>query len=304
MERRIGNVALNYVYYPGKDLYSDGDMEDALLDIVQRYQEEELDRVVAESRDWTVLYHLSCIRKNIVEWLPIEKSDTVLEVGSGCGAITGALAEKAGKVQCVELSEKRSMINATRNKKYNNIEIFLGNFQDVESVLQSYDYITLIGVFEYGEQYINTNTPYDDFLQILKKHLKENGKLIIAIENRLGLKYWGGCREDHFGTFFEGLEGYKDSAGVRTFSKLEWEKLLGKAGFGNVTYYYPYPDYKFPLRIYSDKHLPQMGELNNNLNNFDRSRMVLFNETKVFDSLIADGLFPLFSNSYLMVVEK
>lgn len=303
MERRIGNVALNYSFYSGKDLYSDGNVEDTLLDIVQRYQEEELGRIVEESQDWAVLYHLSHIRKNIVEWLPIEKSDTVLEVGSGCGAITGALAAKAGKVQCVELSEKRSLINATRNKKFGNVEIFLGNFQDVESVLQSYDYITLIGVFEYGEQYIKTNTPYFDFLQILKKHLKEKGKLVIAIENRLGLKYWGGCREDHFGTFFEGLEGYQNSDGVRTFSKLEWENIWKDAGFGKVEYYYPYPDYKFPLRIYSDKQLPKIGELTNNLNNFDRSRMVLFNETKVFDSLIREGLFPLFSNSFLMVVE-
>lgn len=303
MERRIGNIALNYKYYSGKDLYSDGDVENSLLDIVQRYSEEELEMIVAQSRDWAVLYHLSQLRKNIVDWLPMEKTDTVLEVGSGCGAITGALAKMTRKVHCVELSEKRSLINATRNQESNNIEIFLGNFKDVEKALQSYDYITLIGVFEYAENYIDTDTPYHDFLQILKKHLKKGGKLVIAIENRLGLKYWAGCREDHIGTFFEGLEGYRNSAGVRTFSKKEWGKMLEDAGFGKIKYYYPYPDYKFPLRIYSDEWLPQAGELSNNLNNFDRSRMVLFNETMVFDSLIAEGLFPMFSNSFLMVVE-
>lgn len=303
MERRIGNVALNYEYYSGKDLYSDGDVENLLLDIVQNHPEEELERIVEESQDWTLLYHLSHIRRNIVEWLPIEQTDTVLEVGSGCGAVTGALAGKAGKVHCVELSEKRSLINAERNKEKENIEIFLGNFQEVEKALPSYDYITLIGVFEYGELYIDTDAPYHDFLRILKRHLKKNGKLVIAIENRLGLKYWGGCREDHSGIFFEGLEGYRDSAGARTFSKPEWTNILNEAGFTNISYYYPYPDYKFPLRIYSDEWLPHKGELNNNLNNFDRSRMVLFHETMVFDSLIADGLFPLFSNSFLMVVE-
>lgn len=29
----------------------------------------------------------------------------VLEIGSGCGAITGSLAQKAGSVTCVDLSK-------------------------------------------------------------------------------------------------------------------------------------------------------------------------------------------------------
>lgn len=305
MEKKIGKVILNYEKYAGTDLYSDGDIENRLLELVQQYSEHELNRVIAESGDWAVLYHLSQIRQNIVSWLPITKEESVLEIGSGCGAITGALAEKAGRVACVELSEKRSLINAARNKKYDNIEIFLGNFQDIEHDMQEkFDYITLIGVFEYGEAYIQTASPYIDFLKIVSKHLKKDGKLVIAIENRLGLKYWAGCREDHFGTYFEGLEGYTGSTGVKTFSKPEWERMLQAADLNKVEFYYPYPDYKLPLVIYSDDYLPKVGELNNNLNNFDRDRMILFNETKVFDSLIEDGLFPLFSNSYLMVVQK
>jgi SAM-dependent methyltransferase len=298
-------VKLNYEHYTGTDLYSDGAVEDELLALVQAHGEEELNRVIAESRDWTVLYHLSHVRQNIVNFLPITKADTVLEIGSGCGAITGALAQKAGQVKCIELSEKRSTINATRNQKYDNIEILLGNFQDVEAGLEEkFDYVTLIGVFEYAEAYIQTDHPYTDFLKIASAHLKENGKLIIAIENRLGLKYWAGCREDHFGTFFEGLEGYTQTTGVKTFSRPEWERMLAEVGLTNVEFYYPYPDYKLPLAIYSDDRLPKVGELNNNLNNFDRNRMVLFHEGKVFDSLIKDGLFPLFSNSYLMVIRR
>ena len=58
------------------------------------------------------MYHLSDIRQNIVEWLQIENTAEILEIGSGCGAITGTLARKAKSVTCIELSEKRSMINA------------------------------------------------------------------------------------------------------------------------------------------------------------------------------------------------
>ena len=61
--------------------------------------------------------------------------DKVLEVGSGCGAITGALARKAGSVTCVDLSKKRSMINAYRHSDYDNITIHVGNFPDISSTL-------------------------------------------------------------------------------------------------------------------------------------------------------------------------
>ena len=63
--------------------------------------------------------------------LPIKKTDKVLEVGSGCGAITGALSRKAGSVTCVDLSKKRSMINAYRHSESENVTIHIGNFTDV-----------------------------------------------------------------------------------------------------------------------------------------------------------------------------
>ena len=76
----------------------------------------------------------------------------VLEVGSGCGAITGALSRKAGSVTCVDLSKKRSMINAYRHRECENITIHVGNFKDIEPHLpRDYDFIFLIGVFEYGQ---------------------------------------------------------------------------------------------------------------------------------------------------------
>ena len=33
MMEKIGNVVMNYDYYSGTDLYSDGDIEDTLLDL-------------------------------------------------------------------------------------------------------------------------------------------------------------------------------------------------------------------------------------------------------------------------------
>lgn len=303
LPERLGNVSLNYKCYSGEDLYSDGAIEDEILAIVRDASRVEYPAIIEEKKSWPVLYHLSPLRGNIVDWLPIKPGDKVLEIGSGCGAITEKLSEKAGSVTCVELSAKRSLINAYRNQDRDNIEIYVGNFSDIEpSLAEDYDFACMIGVFEYGQSYIHTKTPYEDFLKIMKKHVKKDGCIVIAIENKFGLKYWAGCKEDHIGTYFGGLEGYPEGGSARTFTRPGLEKIFQNCGVKDYSFYYPYPDYKFPTTIYSDKRLPNTGELTDNMRNFDRDRMVLFNEKYVFDGIIEDKLFDLFSNSYMVII--
>lgn len=305
MVKKIGMVSMDYTCYPGEDLYCDGEVENEILEIVINNSEKDYNRIINERNKWPVLYHLSHVRENIVEWLPITKADKVLEIGSGCGAVTGSLARKAKSVTCIELSEKRSLINAYRHRDYDNINILLGNFETVEqSITEKYDYITLIGVLEYGGLYISDKNPYVKFLQIISKHLTENGKIIVAIENRVGMKYWAGCKEDHVGLYFEGIEGYNATNSAKTFSKGELEKLIDETGIGQCKFYYPYPDYKFPNVIYSDEWLPRCGELKNNSCNLDSERMLLFNESLAYDEIIRNGLFPQYSNSFLVEITK
>ncbi|MDD6811578.1 MAG: methyltransferase domain-containing protein [Lachnospiraceae bacterium] len=299
----IGKIKLNLNHYPGEDFYCDGDIEDELLTIARDYSKVEYPRIIEEKKSWPILYHLSSLRENIVEWLPIDKTMKVLEVGSGCGAITGALAKKAKEVTCIDLSKKRSMINAYRHMECDNVTIHVGNFQDIEPDLPcDYDYICLIGVFEYAQAYIGSETPYEDFLRIIEKHRKKDGSIAIAIENKFGLKYWAGCKEDHLGTWFSGLEDYPEGGVVRTFTRDGLLKIVKKCGYTDAHMYYPYPDYKFMTSLYSDDYLPKRGELSLNQRNFDRERLQLFDEKLVFDTIIKEEQFPMFSNSYMMIL--
>lgn len=302
---RIGNVILDDTHYPGEDLYSDGAVEDHILELVKTYPETEYPQVIAQEKDWAVMYHLAHERENILSWYPFAPGAKVLEVGSGCGAVTGAVAAAARSVTCIDLSRKRSMVNAVRHKDSSNITICLGNFQDVEKDLENdFDYATLIGVFEYGKGYIGGEKPYHGFLTTVMEHVRPGGKLLLAIENKFGLKYWAGCREDHAGMYFEGLEGYQHTANVRTFSRPELIRIMEECGYTDYKFYYPYPDYKFPAAVYSDNYLPQPGELNRNICNFDRDRLVLMDEGKVFDQLLQDHLFPLYANSFFVEITK
>lgn len=302
---KIGNVSLDDTHYPGEDLYSDGAVEDHILELVKKHPETEYAQVIAKEQDWAVMYHLAHERENILSWYPFAPDAKVLEVGSGCGAVTGAVAAQAEEVTCIDLSKKRSTVNAVRHQDCGKIKICLGNFQDVEKDLEKdFDYATLIGVFEYGKAYIGSEKPYHDFLTTVMEHVRPGGKLLIAIENKFGLKYWTGCREDHVGTYFEGLEGYPGNGGVRTFTRPGLIQIMEECGYSDYKFYYPYPDYKFPTVIYSDEYLPRTGELNQNICNFDRDRLVLMDEGKVYDQMLQDGLFPLYANSFFVEITK
>lgn len=302
MTEQIGKVTLDYTFYKGTDQYSDGDIEDDLLQLIT--DEPDVGKIIASDRRWPVLYHFSPVRWNILEWYPFKEDASVLEIGAGCGAISGVLCKNCSRVTSVDLSKRRSMINATRNQQCENLTIMVGNFNDV-ALQEKYDYITLIGVLEYAGYYTDANEPFVAFLKKISDYLKPDGKLLIAIENKFGLKYWAGAREDHTGGFFDGLEGYIGTESkVRTFSKDALAKIIADAGYSGSEFYYPFPDYKFPTQIFSDSYLPKEDDLNLSLDVYDNSRMFLMNENRVYAELLKEGKFDFFANSFFVEVSK
>lgn len=301
---QIGKVTLDLSMYSGQDLYCDGEVEDRILEIARDHKEEEFDAIIRRVKDWPTLYHLSSIRGNIVSWIPFRGTEKVLEIGAGPGAITGVLAKRCAQVDCVELSYKRSQINAYRHRDAGNVTIHVGNFEDIEPSLdRDYDYIFLIGVLEYAGSYLHDADPFRKELRTVLSHCREDGRLVIAIENRLGMKYWAGCAEDHSGRYFDGIESYaREGVPARTFSRPALEALLQYSGASEYSFYYPYPDYKFPSALYSDRRLPGADELNENIRNYDRDRLLLFDEKLAYRGVTADGLYPLFANSFEVIV--
>lgn len=185
---------LNLDYYTQVDHYSDGDIEDQMLEMVKKgisYED-----LPAGQVDFPVIYHFSDLRNNILCWYPFKRTDRVLEIGAGCGAITGMLCEKSGQVVSVDLSKRRASINYERNKERENLTIMVGNLNDM-SFDQPFDYVVVNGVLEYAMSFTKGDTPYETFLENMGQYLNEAGKILIAIENKLGLKYFAGAPEDH-----------------------------------------------------------------------------------------------------------
>lgn len=276
-----------------------------ILRIVTECGETAYNTVIAQQKNWAVLLHLSHIRANIAQWLPIRKEDTVLEIGSGYGELSGMLSQKAKEVTAIESSKAACRVNAVRNGKYENLHLIESEFSHAEETLaEQYDWILLIGAFENAGRIVGGATPQEDLLRLIKRHLAPGGKVVVTARNRLGLQYFAGCQEESDGGYFKSIEGYTQDAPIRAFSRPELQKICQAAGYEQADFYYPYPDSRFPMTIYSDERLPKVGELWDNRRNFDRERYVMFDETRAYDQILQDGLFPIFSNAYLVILQE
>lgn len=295
---KVNNVTVDLSCYYGNGQYSDGDVENEILEALKQ---EKADELLHSDNRWPVLYHLSSIRHNLLEGINLKKDATVLEIGCGCGAITGVLCKKVKSVDAVEISPRRAEIAAYRNQEYNNLTIHVGNLNDMKFG-KKFDYVTLIGVLEYAGSFTKTDNPYVDFLQNCRNFLKDDGVLILAIENRLGMKYWSGAREDHTGGYFDGITGYTKTTAVRTFARKELKNLLQIAGYGEQKWFYPHPDYKMPFDIFSDEHTPETKDVYGLTNcEYDMDRLELFSELNATIGIIEAGLYQEFANSFLVL---
>lgn len=291
----------NLKYYKNNDRYSEGDVEDLMIELIVANAPEDYVKAISSQFHWSTYYHLTHTRRNILNWYPFEKGADVLEIGCGLGAITNMLCERCKNVTAVELSKRRAAAALLRCREQENLEIIVGNLNDVEFE-KKFDYITLVGVLEYQGSYTDTAHPYVDFLKKIKGLLKPEGKLLIAIENQYGLKYWCGAREDHTGVPFDGINQYGiGSGGGRTFSRKCLEKMIRESGFLHTFFYYPMPDYKLPSVIYSQEYLPQDANMHNIKCYYAPDKKTLIaDEAALYKDILENEAFEFMANSFLV----
>lgn len=268
----------------------------------------------AAVKDWPSLYHLSPYRTTILDCLGLRTgSARVLELGAGCGAVTRWLGEKFHDVTAIEGNYQRAKVARLRCRDLSSVKIYGANFLDLDLNGQ-FDIATLIGVLEYSHLYhpLFRNNPDGAALstmQMVYKSLADRGVLVLALENRLGLKYFSGAREDHSGKVFDGIQGYPSKKSAVTFSAAGIESMIMKAGFSSASFYLPFPDYKLASTIIRGDGL----SLDHFLHNWietpfpDRSgagRSLLFNENLTLRELSRAGLLRDMSNSFLIVATK
>lgn len=287
-------------------IYSDGDIEDFIIGYLRNNENGEKE-ILNSSNNGAVFHNFISARENLLNWYNFKDEASVLEIGAGMGALTKFLCEKCKKVTAIEMSEKRAEIIRLRCNKNNNLTVLSENINKLE-ISEKFDYVLLIGVLEYagiGKEGISS---YLDMLRNAMKFLKSDGKLLIAIENRFGLKYWCGASEDHTGIPFDGISGYEgggntsryNANGVRTFSQDKINILLDEVGLNYKRYYYPFPDYKFPSVIYSQDKIPSKEEMQGVKFTYPDESTLIADERKLYPEIIDNDCFGFFANSFLI----
>ncbi len=232
--------------------YADG-AENELLEIFRAARDcsSRSDELVEAIHDWPTKYHLSPERVNLLEPLNVTSNMRVLDVGAGTGVNARWLGEQGADVTGLEGSLDRARAAHERCRELDNVQIIAGSVHDYNDK-SGFDLILCIGVLEYASAEIGGGQGQEAFLKKLRKLLRPNGQLVVAIENQLGLKYLLGYGEDHLQMPMIGIEDYPGNRTVRTFSRGVLRELLAQHGFANQQWLYPYPDYKLPTAILSE----------------------------------------------------
>lgn len=256
--------------------------------------------------DWPTEYHFSPVRHNLLRHFHFKKTDNILELGCGCGAITRQLGESGASVTAIDGSIHRAKSSAIRCKDLENVKVYSADFQDI-IFEKEYDYVTMIGVFEYCPVYFKDDNPVSKCLEVVRSALNDDGKFILAIENRLGLKYFAGIEEDHVGLPFFGIQDLYNRNTAVTFGKVELSSLLAENGFCSIEFQYPFPDYKVPRVVLMESAFNNPGfrpaEIIRQLTSRDYSKKTdhLFSENLVWPILDANKLIPDLSNSFMVI---
>jgi precorrin-6B methylase 2 len=315
LENRYRYDETRRVFRPPHDTpfpYSDGAASEAYLAAVVEGASDlgvgsaELARAI---RDWPSQYHLSPARPNLLRPIAGAFGQRVLEVGAGCGALTRFLGESGATVVAVEGSLDRATIAASRCRDLPNVIVVCDNFENVD-VPFAFDLVTLIGVLEYSRMFVGGDDPVQAMLQLARARLSDTGKIALAIENQLGLKYLAGAPEDHTGEIYFGVTDMYGPKTPVTFGRLELQQRLARAGFAAIECFYPFPDYKLPAVVVTEDGFahPHFGVSDlvstSNVRRVGEEGARSFCESLAREAFLRNGLGPATANSFLFVAGR
>ena len=283
-----------------KKVYSDGKIiEQQLLEIAKSYPEDLAEDFISGNSQYLINNTFSSVRKNLLNWYPFKQNADILEVGAGAGALTGLLCDKANSVVSIEMSEARASIIRSRYPNRKNLTIISENILEWKEE-KKFDYVVFVGVLEYAAVFSKSENPFVEFLKAVSSHLKIDGTLLFAIENRFGLKYWLGGSEDHLQKPFVGVEGYKEKKTAQTFSKETLRKFCSEAGLKQTRFYSVYPDYKFPEIICAEGYKPNAENLRKVHFTYSRNSLLYADERDLYRELVENNVSDFFANSFLI----
>ncbi|MBB5806866.1 SAM-dependent methyltransferase [Saccharothrix ecbatanensis] len=262
--------------------YADG-AEDEVLTRLRAAQDVSAGsaELAAGLTDWELTYHFSPQRTALLAPLNVHDGLRVLDIGCGSGVLTRALGETGARVVGVEGTPSRAAAAAERCRDLPDVRIVAGDASGL-SRHGTFDLALLCGVLEYSPVYGDGPAA---MLADVTDALADDGVVVIAIENQLGIGYLLGQPEDHHAAAWMGLADYP-APGAKTWSKARLHAMLADAGLTAQRWLLPYPDYKLP-RVILDERVHDLADASD-----------------VVDKLVRDPLLGVFRGSSAAVAVR
>ena len=163
-----------------------------------------------------------------------------------------------------------------------------------------YDYVIAIEVLEYSHSPEKT-------IQFMRASLCEKGKLILGMDNRLGIRYFCGDRDQFTERSFDSIEGYvradslySGSLAGRSYAKAEIEQMLAHGGFTDYRFYSVYPVLERPQIVFAQDYIPNEPLDIRIFPQYHYPDTVFLEEEGLYDTLIENGLFHTMANGFLI----
>jgi SAM-dependent methyltransferase len=228
-------------------------------------------------------------------------------VGAGAGALSRYLGELGLEVVALEGRPSLAAVAAERCADLPDVEVVCGPVGELGDT-EGFDVVLVCGVLEHaGAAGLGTAGP-EELLDMVRNLCRPQGTLVLAIENRLGLKYLLGYADDHLGRPWIGLEGYPDHPGVQTWSRRELTASVAEAGFGHQGWLFPFPDHMLPTGVlteaaYAEPDVVRFVDqlVSNPIVDYANAPELLTDDRAAHASLVAGGLGPDVANSFLVV---
>lgn len=228
--------------------------------------------------------------KGLIKWYEFKKGSRALYVSiadKGEEALGEVLEESGLNTETVSIGELDKLAQG-----------------DSPVLPNSYEYIVMAGALE------RSKVP-EAVLRVLNNSLTTSGRLLLGVDNRLGIRYFCGDRDVFTGRNFDSIEDYarvnaadREQLGGRAYAKAELEHMLSAAGFINYRFYSVFPEMARPQVMFAEDYLPEEELDVRVFPQYNCPDTVFLEEERLYTTLIKNGLFHAMANGYLIECPK
>ncbi len=149
-----------------------------------------------------------------------------------------------------------------------------------EKLDKQYDYITIIGKY---------SSEFEQKLLLAKNYIKEDGKILIAIDNQFGLKNWN-----------------TTNALEKDISKNTLLSLFEQNQLHFTKFYYVFPNFEMANLIYSEDYSLTEEDITRNFAVYPQNTIIHLNENDVYQQLLKEDKTYVnqFANSFFIEVSQ